>query len=120
MSQLTRTFYQIKKFPPFHNVHGFMTALDLRIQAIRSGMGGKAKTTKKSVQGVISSRRKAQSGAVDGAVLFEFRSTRFKVSAGQHAACMNAISLLSDDPSHAEILENRFVSRYRDSRESLV
>jgi hypothetical protein len=100
--------FQIHKFPPFINTPGFMTALDFRIQSIRSGIGGKKLATKKQAKKLSAdSYRKMESGTVDGAELFEFRSTRFRIEAGQHAACMNAVAALSDDPSTAEVLENR-------------
>ncbi|GKY93405.1 hypothetical protein MPSEU_000308100 [Mayamaea pseudoterrestris] len=96
----------VPKFPPFNSTHGFMTALDFRIQSIRSGIGGKKGDTKSRAIKSADSHRKDESGTIDGAQLFEYRSTRFKLTPGQHANCMDAVAALSDDPSTAEILEN--------------
>lgn len=78
------------RFPYFNDVSGFLTALQMRIQSIRSGIGRKAS-------------RKVTDDEDD---FRDPRGSRFLCPEGFHSKCMQSIQRLSDCPSEKEVYEN--------------
>jgi RING-like zinc finger len=85
-------------FPFFRDISGLQTALQMRIQGVRSGLGAKPtdrNVNKLTVMGV---------GLTDD--VFTPRDGRFKCAHGAHSRCIQSILELSSDPSDGEIEEN--------------
>jgi hypothetical protein len=84
-------------FPAFRDINGLRTALQMRIHAIRSGLGKNPSRTAQRKFGVQNEEQE------DGPTI---RDGRFKCEPGGHAKCMKAILDLSPNPTEGEILEN--------------
>jgi SNF2 family DNA or RNA helicase len=93
----------IVPFPMFNDVAGLRTALQMRIQVIRDGLGSK------------SSRRSQMSQSLefgnfgkndDSSHIYTPREGRFKCAPDGHRKCMNTILNLNELPCDDEIREN--------------
>jgi len=89
-------------FPGFSDINGLRTALILRIQAIRDGIGGKTSRISNTALRATSKN----SGESNDESINSGKNFRFRCPAGAHAKCMNAIHGLSSRPSNKEKKEN--------------
>lgn len=89
-------------FPVFGDITGLRTALQMRIQNIRSGLGNKP--SRRSETKRISDL--SVTGGEKDTGLQASREGRFKCTRGGHGRCMHAILDLTPNPSEGEMLEN--------------
>ena len=87
-------------FPEFEDINGLRTALNLRISAIRDGIGGRSSRKSRAAL------RAVAEGPSDSTTSNNVRETCFRCPVGAHARCMNAIHGLSPHPTQAEKIEN--------------
>lgn len=78
--------------PPFGDLNGFLIAIRMRLQSIRTGLG--EKRNKPSLEEV------SQTGISTG------NSAWFHCPVGAHAICMRKMLSISDNPTASEIAEN--------------
>jgi hypothetical protein len=96
---LEGTMHNDVAFPGFGDINGFRTALSMRIQSIRTGLGK-----------VTARRSRTTIGATAEGEEYEdrvqHRQGLFKCPPGAHRRCITSISKLSSHPSEGEVLEN--------------
>jgi SNF2 family DNA or RNA helicase len=84
-------------FPEFGSMNGLRTALNMRIQSIRTGLGKGTSRRSRAAIGATAEGEEYKDRARDGL---------FKCPQGAHNRCIDFISKLSSHPTEGEVLEN--------------
>lgn len=86
-------------FPPFNNLQGFRTALQMRLGMVRSGLGAENKRRERS-------RRNGIELIEDDWKPLTSTTTWFRCSEGAHASAMKQVARVSIKPTDDEVFEN--------------
>lgn len=91
------TMHNDVAFPEFGDTNGLRTALNMRIQSIRTGLGKGTARRSRTAIGATAEGDEYKDPARDGF---------FKCPQGAHNRCIDFISKLSSHPTEGEVLEN--------------
>jgi SNF2 family DNA or RNA helicase len=95
----------IVPFPLFTDIAGLRTALQMRIRAIRDGLGNRS-SRRSQTSKLLELGNLGKSKNDDSAYVFLPREGRFKCMPGGHSKCMDSILNLHEIPNDDEIHEN--------------